>query len=111
MDNAANCIDDCYQCLTDKNIKASAFYKLGIKKRGQWVKGNSDKPSPLIISASARNAYYAVGKHVQMISLNDILTALHAKSVDYIVITHKEYNAIEKELLQFVKDKKSNVSR
>ena len=25
MDNAANCIDDCYQCLTAKNIKTSAF--------------------------------------------------------------------------------------
>ena len=41
-----------------------------------------------------------------MISLNDILTALQAKSVDYILITYKEYKAIEKELLQFVRDKK-----
>ena len=27
-------------------------------------------------------------------------------SIDYILITHKEYKAIEKELLQFIKDKK-----
>ena len=73
---------------------------------GQWVNGDSYKSSPLILSASARNAYYAGGKHVQMISLNDILTALRAKSVDYILITHKEYKAIEKELLQSIKNKK-----
>ncbi len=41
-----------------------------------------------------------------MISLNDILTALRAKSVDYILITHKEYKTKEKELLQFIKDNK-----
>ena len=41
-----------------------------------------------------------------MRSLNDILTASRAKNVDYILITHKEYKAIEKELLQFIKDKK-----
>jgi hypothetical protein len=92
--------------LLPKTLKPQRFDKLGIKKIGQWVKGNSHKSSPLILSASARNAYYAGGKHVQMISLNDILTALRAKSVNYILITHKEYKAIEKELLQFVKDKK-----
>ena len=92
--------------LLPKTLKPQRFDKLGIKKMGQWVKGNSHKSSPLILSASARNAYYAGGKHVQMISLNDILTALRAKSVDYILITHKEYKAIEKELLQFIKDKK-----
>ncbi len=92
--------------LLPKTLKPQRFDKLGIKKMGQWVKENSHKSSPLILSASTRNAYYAGGKHVQMISLNDIPTALRAKSVDYIFITHKEYKAIEKELLQFVKDKK-----
>ena len=89
-----------------KTLKPQRFDKLGIKKMGQWVKGNSHKSSPLILSASTRNAYYAGGKHVQMTSLNDIPTAFRAKSVDYILITHKEYKAIEKELLQFIKDKK-----
>ena len=77
---------------------------------GQWVKENSHKSSPLILSASTRNAYYAGGKHVQMISLNEILTALQAKRVDYILITYKEYIAIEKELLQFVKNKKISLA-
>ena len=94
--------------ITLENDRKISFLsdKLGIKKIGQWVNGNSHKSSPLILSVSARNAYYAGGKHVQMTSLNDILTALRAKSVDYILITHKEYKAIEKELLQFIKDKK-----
>ena len=92
--------------LLPKTLKPQRFDKLGIKKMGQWVKENSHKSSPLILSASTRNAYYAGGKHVQVISLNEIPTALRAKSVDYIFITHKEYKAIEKELLQFVKEKK-----
>ncbi len=92
--------------LLPKTLKPQHFDKLGSKETGQWVKRNSHKPSPLILSASARNAYYAGGKHVQMESLNDILTALGVKNVDYILVTYKEHKAIEKELLQSVKDKK-----
>jgi hypothetical protein len=39
-------------------------------------------------------------------SINNALSNARAKKVDYILITHREYRVIEKELLQFVKDKK-----
>jgi hypothetical protein len=92
--------------LLPKTLKPQRFDKLGIKKMGQWVKGNSHKSSPLILSASARNAYYAGGKHVQMGNINDTLTVSRATRADYILITYREHKAIEKELLQFIKDKK-----
>ena len=73
---------------------------------GQWVKEHSHKQSPAILSTSARNAYYAGGKHVQMGRINDALGMVQAGKVDYIFMTHREYRVIEKELLQSVKDKK-----
>ena len=96
--------------LLPKTLKPQRFDKLGIKKMGQWVKGNSHKSSPLILSASARNAYYAGGKHVQMGNINDTLTVSRATKADYILITYREHKAIEKELQQSIKDKKVKLS-
>ena len=67
---------------------------------------HSHKPSPAILSVSARNAYYAGGTHVHMEGINVALGMAQAGKVDYILITHREYRVIEKELLQSVKDKK-----
>ncbi len=92
--------------LLPKTLKPQRFDKLGIKKMCQWVKGNSHKTSPLLLSASARNAYYAGGKHVQMGNINDTLTVSRATRADYILITYREHKAIGKELQQSIKDKK-----
>ena len=75
---------------------------------GQWIQENSNKPYPAILSVSARNAYYAKGRHIQMGSINDALAVASTGKVDYIFISHREYKAIaiEEELLQFIKDKK-----
>jgi len=92
--------------LLPKTLKPQRSDKLGIKEVGQWIRENSNKPSPAILSISARNAYYARGTHVQVDSINNALSNARAKKVDYILITHREYRVIEKELLQSVKDKK-----
>ncbi len=92
--------------LLPKTLKSQRYDKLGIKVVGQWVKEHSHKQSPAILSTSARNAYYAGGKHVQMGRINDALGMVQAGKVDYIFMTHREYRVIEKELLQSVKDKK-----
>ncbi|MFQ5787958.1 MAG: ArnT family glycosyltransferase [Thermodesulfobacteriota bacterium] len=92
--------------LLPKTLKPQRSDKLGIKEVGQWIREHSRKSSPAILSDSARNAYYAGGKHVQMVSINNALSKARAKKVDYILITHSEYRVIEKELLQSVKDKK-----
>jgi 4-amino-4-deoxy-L-arabinose transferase-like glycosyltransferase len=92
--------------LLPKTLKPQRSDKLGIKEVGQWIRENSNKPSPAILSISARNAYYAGGTHVQVDSINNALSNARAKKVDYILITHREYRVIEKELLQSVKDKK-----
>jgi hypothetical protein len=91
--------------LLPKTLKPQRFDKLGIKEVGQWIRENSNKPSPAILSVSARNAYYAGGTHVQMES-NNAISEVRAKKVDYVLITHREYRVIEKELLQSVEDKK-----
>ncbi|MGR3294302.1 MAG: ArnT family glycosyltransferase [Candidatus Scalindua sp.] len=92
--------------LLPKTLKPQRFDKRGIKVVGQWIRTNSHKPSPVILSDSSRNAYYAGGKHVQMYGINDALGVAQARKADYILITYKEYIVIEKELLQNVKDKK-----
>ena len=92
--------------LLPKPLKPQRSDKLGIKEVGQWIRENSNKPSPAILSISARNAYYAGGTHVQVDSINNALSNARAKKVDYILITRREYRVIEKELLQSVKDKK-----
>jgi hypothetical protein len=91
--------------LLPKTLKPQRSDKLGIKKVGQWIKENSHKPSPAILSTSARNAYYAKGKHIQMGEINKVLSNTRANKADYILISHREYEAIEEELQQSVRDK------
>jgi hypothetical protein len=92
--------------LLPKTLKPQRSDKLGIKEVGQWIKENSPKPHPAILSDSFRNAYYAGGTHVHMERINGALGIVQAGKVDYILITHREYRVIEKELLQSVEDKK-----
>tara|TARA_Y100000310_G_scaffold44640_1_gene41673 strand:- start:107 stop:1021 length:915 start_codon:yes stop_codon:yes gene_type:complete len=92
--------------LLPKTLKPQRFDKLGIKKAGQWIREHSHKPSPAILSDSSRNAYYAGGTHVHMESINGALGIVQAGKVDYILITHREYMVIEKQLQQSIKDKK-----
>ncbi|MFQ5964418.1 MAG: ArnT family glycosyltransferase [Candidatus Scalinduaceae bacterium] len=90
--------------LLPKTFKPQGLDKLRIKKVGQWIKGNSDKPSPAIISLSPRNAYYAGGKHIQMTNIDSVLSLARARKADYIVITQKEYQVIKEELRKYVKN-------
>jgi 4-amino-4-deoxy-L-arabinose transferase-like glycosyltransferase len=92
--------------LLPKTLKPQRFDKLGIKLVGQWIKEHSQKPTPDILSNSARNAYYAGGKHVQMKRINGALNQAQSKKADYILITHREFRVIEEEILQSIKDKK-----
>ena len=92
--------------LLPKTLKPQRFDKHGIKVVGQWIRTNSHKPSLVILSDSSRNAYYAGGKHVQMYGINDALGVAQARKADYIIIMQRDYDVIEKELLQYVKDKK-----
>ena len=91
--------------LLPKTLKPQRADKLGIKKAGQWIKENSDKPLPTILSSTPRNAYYAGGRHIQMGNVNDIVSIAGEKNLDYIIIRQKEYSVIEKELLQSIKNK------
>jgi hypothetical protein len=92
--------------LLPKTLKPQGVDKLGVKKVGQWIRENSDKPSPAIYSSSPRNAYYAGGKDIQMGDINNALSMAREKKADYILFTLREYKAIETELLQSIKDKK-----
>ena len=92
--------------LLPKTLKPQRFDKYGIKVVGQWIRTNSHKPSPVILSDSSRNAYYAGGEHIQMYGINDALGVAQARKVDYIIIVQRDYVLIEKELLQYIKDKK-----
>jgi len=64
---------------------------------------NSPKPHPAILSVSARNAYYAGGTHVYMYGINDVPLVGQVRKADYIMITQRDYEVIEKEMQQFVK--------
>ncbi|MCP4268658.1 MAG: glycosyltransferase family 39 protein [Candidatus Brocadiaceae bacterium] len=90
--------------LLPKTLKPQRYDKHGIKVVGQWIRTNSRKPSPLILSDSSRNAYYAGGEHVQMYGINDALGVAQARKVDYIIIMRRDYEVIEKEILQYIKD-------
>ena len=92
--------------LLPKTLKPQRFDKYGIKVVGQWIRTNSHKPSPVVLSDSSRNAYYAGGKHVQMYGINDALGVAEAKKVDYMLIIQRDYDVIEKEILLYIKDKK-----
>jgi hypothetical protein len=91
--------------LLPKTLKPQGVDKLGVKKVGQWIRENSDEPSPAILSTSARNAYYAGGRHVQMGGVGSALSRARAEKVDYILITHKEYKAMGKKLQQSIGNK------
>jgi hypothetical protein len=92
--------------LLPKTLKPQRFDKHGIREVGQWVKEHSDKPVPSILSTFARNAYYADGEHVQRGSIKNVLASAQTKKVDYILLTYREFMEIEKEVLQYIKDKK-----
>jgi 4-amino-4-deoxy-L-arabinose transferase-like glycosyltransferase len=92
--------------LLPKTLKPQRFDKYGIKVVGQWIRTNSHKSSPAILSGSLRNTYYSGGKHFQAENINGALGYARAKNVDYILITYKEYIVLEEEILQHVKDKK-----
>ncbi len=91
--------------LLPKTLKPQGIDKLGVKKAGQWLRENSDKPLPAILSTSARNAYYAGGEHIQMGGVGNALSRARAKKVDYILITHKEYKAMGEKLQQSIGNK------
>ncbi len=92
--------------LIPKTLKPLRFDKLGIKEVGQWVKEHSHKPDPVMLSSSVRVAYYAGAKHIRIGIINDVLVSVKKTKVDYITITNREYVVIEKELFQYIKDKK-----
>jgi len=92
--------------LLPKTLKPQRFDKYGIKVVGQWIRTNSHKSSPAILSGSLRNTYYSGGKHFQAENISGALDYARAKNVDYILITYKEYIVLEEEILQHVKDKK-----
>jgi 4-amino-4-deoxy-L-arabinose transferase-like glycosyltransferase len=92
--------------LLPKTLKPQRLDKLGIKKAGQWVSEHSRKPLPVILGMSPRSAYYAGGKHIQMENIDETLVLVRAKNVDFILITQKEYRAIEEELLSSIKSGK-----
>jgi hypothetical protein len=91
--------------LLPKTLKFQGIDKLGVKEVGQWVRENSDKLLPAILSSSSRNAYYAGGRHIPMASVGDALSGARAEKVDYILITDKEYKAIEEKLQQSIWNK------
>ncbi len=92
--------------LLPKTLKPLRFEKLGIKVVGQWVKEHSNKPDPVILSSSVRVAYYASAKLIRIDKHNDVLDSIKKRKVDYLVISKGEYVVIEKELSQYIKDKK-----
>ena len=92
--------------LLPKTLKPQRFDKYGIKVVGQWIRTNSHKSSPAILSSSLRNTYYSGGKHFQAENINGALVYARAKNVDYILITYKEYIVLEEEILRRVRDKK-----
>ncbi len=89
-----------------KTLKPLRFDKLGFKEVGQWVSEHSHKPDPVMLSSSVRVAYYAGAKHISMGRINDVFALAKQRKVDYITITEMEYMVIEKELFQYIKDKK-----
>ena len=91
--------------LTPKTLKPQGTDKLGIKKVAQWIIQNSDKQSPSIMSTSIRNAYYADGKHMQIMNMNNALSMAREKKADYMLITQRDSEKIENRLQQSIKEK------
>ena len=92
--------------LLPKTLKPQRFDKLGTKLAGQWIKEHSHKRFPAVFSDSARNAYYAGGKHVQIEKIDEVLNQAQEKKADYILITQREFKVLEEEILQSTKEKK-----
>jgi len=92
--------------LLPKTLKPQRFDKYGIKIVGQWIRSNSHKSSPAILSGSLRNSYYSGGEHFQAESINGALDYARVSNVDYILITYKEYMVLEEEILRYVKGNK-----
>ena len=92
--------------LLPKTLKPQRFDKHGIKVVGQWVRTNSHKSSPAILSSSLRNTYYSGGKHFQADNINGALVYARAENVDYILLTYREYMVLEEEILQYIKGNK-----
>ena len=93
--------------LLPKTLKPQRVDRIGIKEVAHWLKENSHKPFLVILSDSARIAYYAGGNHVQKGRYHsDLLTEAIQKNVDYIFFTYRDYRVMEKKLQQLVKDKK-----
>ena len=90
--------------LMPKTLEPQGADKLGVKKVAQWIKGNSDKESPAIMSSSIRNAYYANGKHIQIYNINDVVSTVRVMKADYVLITQRDYKIIEKELQRSVRN-------
>jgi len=91
--------------LLPKTLKPQGVDKVGVKKAGHWIKENSDKPLPVIVSASSRIAYYAKGKVIQMGGIDDALTIAREEKADYLLLTDREHQAIEKQLQQSIMKK------
>ena len=91
--------------LLPKTLKPQGVDKVGFKKAGHWIKENSDKPLPVILSASSRIAYYAKGKVIQMGDINDALSIAREEQTDYILLTNEEHQAIQKQLQQAIMKK------
>ncbi len=88
--------------LLPKTLKPQRSDKLGVKKAGQWIRENSHIQSPAILSDSFRNAYYAGGKHVHIERIEQAINLAREKKADYMLITQKEYEIVEKEMRPFV---------
>ncbi len=90
--------------LLPKTLKPQRFDKLGVKKIGQWLKKHSHKPNPSVFSASARNAYYAKGIHIQMKKVNKALSQARNNRADYLYVSQREHEVLEERLKQALID-------
>ncbi len=90
--------------LLPKTLKSQRLDKIGIVKVGRWIRENSGKKEPVIFSTSARNAYYAGGRAVQMRNLSSVLSMARKENADYIMLTQREHMVLEKELKQSIMD-------
>ncbi|MDR4503646.1 MAG: glycosyltransferase family 39 protein [Candidatus Scalindua sp.] len=86
--------------LLPKTLKPQRFDKVGILQVGKWIRENSEKAVPVVCSTSARNAYYAGGRAVQMADIYTALSLARKENADYIVLTRKEQEVLAAELKQ-----------
>lgn len=91
--------------LLPKTLKPQRLDKLGVKEMGQWLIAHSPKPNPSVLSASARNAYYAKGIHIQIERIDMALLEARSNNADYIFLSQREYVVIEERLKQALREK------